>query len=715
MLLGCNDQNGHSRMVRSLQAINQQIQVPQNFFCPEAKVKYYDSIIAVTKNPKESLYGSYMKGYFLMQSGETEQAIEIYEHLLSRMDPKEKEANQLVNQYLGVAYLRLGEQANCITNRESESCIFPIQGNGIHKNLIGSKKSISHFENILRETPDDLETRWLLNIAYMTLGLYPGSVPKEFIIPGLAEKSDTGIRPFIQISNSVGLNYKNMSGGSIVEDFNLDGHLDIVTSGWGLDEPMHFFVNDGNGGFIDSSQESQLSDLMGGLNIMQTDYNNDGYPDIFVLRGGWMREFGRQPNSLIRNNGDGTFNDVTFNSGLLSFLPTQTATWNDFNNDGWLDVFIGNESSMLNLYPCELYINQKNGTFRNAAVEAGISVINYVKGVTSGDYNNDGWIDIFISTMNYKSYLFKNQGGENGSVKFVDVSEAAGFQKQISKTFPTWFWDYNNDGWLDIFLCAFEFDKSLGYYEASEKLGLPAKNESKMKLYRNNGDGTFSNVAEEVGLGIVANAMGSNFGDIDNDGFLDFYLGTGNPDSKSIIPNKLFKNINGDSFIDVSASARVGHLQKGHGISFADLDYDGDQDIFMEVGGSFKGESVQNSLYLNPGQNENNWIGIRLTGVQSNRLAIGSRITLSFSEAGRQRKIYRDVNAGGSFGSSPIQAHIGIGKAINIDSLEIRWSGSNLKQVFTNLNPNQWIRIVEGSTEIEIQNPTRISFIRELP
>ena len=124
---------------------------------------------------------------------------------------------------------------------------------------------------------------------------------------------------------------------------------------------------------------------------MQTDYNNDGLKDIFVLRGGWMKQFGKQPNSLLKNNGDGTFTDVTKQSGLLSFHPTQTATWADFNNDGWLDVFIGNETtSDLDVNPCELYINNKNGTFTETAAKAGCDIKAFVKGVTSGDYDNDG-------------------------------------------------------------------------------------------------------------------------------------------------------------------------------------------------------------------------------------------------------------------------------------------------------------------------------------
>ncbi|MCU0368289.1 MAG: CRTAC1 family protein [Cyclobacteriaceae bacterium] len=712
VLFGCHSNSSNKQMVKYLAEGYKLNQSRANFFYPEGKVAFYDSLMLAAKNDQQKITASYFKGYFLLQAGEPEQSIQVFTDMLKRMDPSDKEAARVVHQYLGVAYLRLGEQLNCIDNRTAESCIFPIQGAGIHQDNAAAKNSVKHFEEALRALPDDLETRWLLNIAYMTLGLYPDSVPTEFLIPGLGNEESTEIKPFQEISTQMGIAETNMSGGVIIEDFNLDGYLDIVTSAWGLDEPMHYWLNNGDGSFTNAAESSGLSVFTGGLNMMQTDYNNDGYPDIYVLRGGWMGKFGRQPNSLLRNNGDNTFTDVTIESGMLSFMPSQTAAWNDFNKDGWLDVFVGNESNQPDLFPCEFYLNQKDGTFKNVAYAAGIDLLDFVKAVTSGDYDNDGWPDIFISTMNHRSYLFRNTGSTSGEMKFEDVTERAGFASQRSKTFPTWFWDYDNDGWLDIFLCGYDFDKSLGYYEAAEKLNLPLREESKMKLFHNNGDGTFTNVAEQIGLASVANTMGSNFGDINNDGYLDFYLGTGNPDSKSIVPNRLYLNEGGKSFKDVSASARVGHLQKGHGVSFADLDYDGEQDIYIQVGGSFKGESNQNCFYLNPGQSDNNWISIKLKGVQSNQLAIGSRIKVTFKEDGVERNVYRDINSGGSFGASPLVAHIGIGKATQIDRIEVLWPLNNLKQEFKNISPNQHIQIVEGNDEFEVLNRSKLQFVK---
>lgn len=711
VVMACSAPTSNEQMTQILQRIHQQNQVRENFFAPEAKVKYFDSMALVVQTEKQKLTNAYFKGYFLLQAGEVEQSIELYKDLLTRMNPDEKEAYRLVNLYLGLAYLRLGEQANCISNKSSESCIYPIAGAGIHQENTGSHLAVQYFEKALTFDPQDLEVRWLLNVAYMTLGLYPQQVPAEYLIPGLDAESEKEVNSFQEISGVLGMTLRDMSGGSIVDDFNQDGYLDIITSAWGLDEPMKCWINRGNGTFENASDRSGLGILTGGLNMMQTDYNNDGLLDVFVLRGGWMSRYGQQPNSLLRNNGDGTFTDVTFEAGFTSFIPSQTATWNDFNNDGWLDVFIGNEANQ-DVFPCEFYINQKDGTFLNVANQAQAGIIDFVKGVTSGDYNNDGWQDIFISTMNRKSYLLKNNGLVNGQLIFEDVSLQAGFDQPVGKTFPTWFWDFDNDGWLDVFLCGYEFEKSLGYYEAAEKLGQPLRDESKMKLFRNNKDGTFTNIAHDVGLNRVVNAMGSNFGDFDYDGWLDFYLGTGNPDTKSIIPNRLFKNEAGH-FYDVTASARVGHLQKGHGVSFADLDFDGDLDIFAQVGGSFKGESFQNSFYMNPGQGGNNWISIRLEGVKANRPGIGSRIKVTVTENGKVRHIYRDLNSGGSFGASPLMAQIGIGKATQIDQLEIHWTGSNTHQIFQNLTPNQFIKIREESADIEILPFQAFSLIPE--
>jgi hypothetical protein len=163
----------------------------------------------------------------------------------------------------------------------------------------------------------------------------------------------------------------------------------------------------------------------------------------------------------------------------------------------------------------------------------------------------------------------------------------------------------------------------------------------------------------------------------------------------------MFKNIDGKKFADVTSSARVGNLQKGHGVAFADIDNDGDQDIFIEVGGALLGDAYYNSLYLNPGQNDNNWISIALEGTKSNRSAIGAHIVVNFKDDTAKRTVYMDVNSGGSFGANPFRKEIGIGKAKIIDELIIKWPTSGIVQVFKNIAPRQFLKIREGSNQLE--------------
>jgi hypothetical protein len=696
----------HEQMISILKDFRNRAQKTQNQYFPKAKLKYIDSLLKVPhSSPSEVRYCTYLKANILMEMGEEVAAIALFQSI-SKDDPSHN-IEPLWREY-GIAELRMGERTNCISNHASASCILPIKGLGLHKDVSGSKQAIEIYQAMLTKNPKDLESRWLLNIAYMTLGEYPRGVPKEFLIPGMEGDTTYKVNAFQDIASDLKLDVKTMAGGSIVDDFDNDGYLDIIISGWGVEEEMHYFKNDTKGSFVDVTDKSNLKGITGGLNMVQADYNNDGNVDILVLRGAWKGEMGKEPNSLLRNNGDGTFTDVTSISGLLSFHPTQTATWNDFNNDGWLDLFIGNEqpSKGYGNHPCELYMSNQDGTFTEMAKKAKCNVFGFVKGVTSGDYDNDGLKDIFISTMDGNRGLLRNKGGKGKDIQFEDVTHQAGLDKEYSRSFPTWFWDYDNDGWLDIFVCDYTFERSLAYYEAAEKLGIEAGNKDKMFLYRNNQDGTFTNVAKDVGLNENVFAMGSNFGDIDNDGYLDMYLGSGNPNYQSLVPNKMFKNLGGQKFVNVTASARVGHLQKGHGVSFGDMDNDGDQDIYIEMGGAYLGDAYQNSFFLNPGQGNNNWINIKLVGDQSNKSAIGSRVKITFKENGVTRSVYRDVNSGGSFGASPMRREIGVGQAKVIDEIEIHWHGSDKVQVFKNIIPNQFIKINEASSTIE-KNPLK--------
>lgn len=611
---------------------------------------------------------------------------------------------------LALAYLRLGEQDNCVSNHTTLSCIMPIDPSATHRFPRGSRGAIRVLNEQLRARPDDLQARWLLNIAHMTLGEHPEKVPKQFLIPREVFKSDYDIGHFNDIAGNLGLDISDLSGSCITEDFDSDGDLDLVASSLGLNDQLRYFRNNGDGTFTDSTEAAGLIGEVGGLNINQTDYNNDGHPDIFVLRGGWFGAEGKHPKSLLRNRGDGTFDDVTESAGLLSFGPTQTAAWFDYNGDGWLDVFIGHESRDGDTNICQLFRNNQNGTFTECALDAGVAAVGWVKGVAAGDFNNDGRPDLYISRLGEPNLLFRNDGPVSDGWKFTDVTTSAGVAEP-RYSFPTWFFDYDNDGWLDLFVCGY---RGLNVGDvAADYLGLPHDAE-RPRLYRNKGDGTFADVTRQSGLYRMLLAMGSNYGDLDNDGWLDFYLGTGEPDLSALMPNRMFRNANGQFFQDVTTSGGFGHLQKGHGVAFADLDHDGDQDIYQVMGGAVEGDTYQNVLYENPGHG-NSWIKLKLIGDKANRAAIGARLKLTVTDQGQRRDLYRVVCSGGSFGASPLRQEIGLGKALSVETLEITWPGSDTRQVLTNLPAGISVTIHEGNPQFHVQKQAPFAFSKSVP
>ena len=204
------------------------------------------------------------------------------------------------------------------------------------------------------------------------------------------------------------------------------------------------------------------------------------------------------------------------------------------------------------------------------------------------------------------------------------------------------------------------------------------------KLYRNNGDGSFTSVEKEAGIDRSFYAMGCNYGDLNNDGLPDFYVGTGAPSFKALVPNRMMLNKNGNAFEEVTGQGGFGHLQKGHGIGFADLDGDGDQDVYAVMGGAFEGDGFMNALFENPGFG-NNWIALKLEGVTANKSAIGARIKINTKESnGTSRSIYSVVSTGGSFGANTLTREIGLRKAVSISSVEITWPGESC--AFANCN-----------------------------
>jgi VCBS repeat protein/ASPIC/UnbV protein len=618
--------------------------------------------------------------------GEPERAYQTLEELRTILESDDALARDALYSIIvlqGVTALRIGENDNCILCRGESSCILPIVPAARHTNTYGSRQAIVHFTEYLREFPGDLEICWLLNLAHMTLGEYPlGVDPLYAVSLDKFRDSEFDIGKFRDIGHLVGVNRLNQAGGGIMEDFDNDGLLDIVTTTFDPTGSMAYFHNGGQGKFEDRTSAAGLMDQLGGLNCVQTDYNNDGFMDVFIVRGAWLTHPIRP--SLLRNNKNGTFTDVTGEAGLLHPLNSISASWADYDNDGWLDLFVCCEQQ-----PSRLYHNLGNGTFEEVAEMAGLPAEQVsCKGSAWIDYDNDGHRDLFLNhfTENRRSKLFRN----NGNGTFSDVSASLGIDGP-AWGFACWAWDYNNDGWEDLF--ATSYDRAVG----DVVLGLQGERHTREsnRLYRNRQGNGFEDVTKKAGLDMVFSTMGSNFGDFDNDGFLDMYLGTGDPDLAMLVPNRMLKNVAGNRFADITASSRTGNLQKGHGVACGDWDRDGNVDIFIEMGGALPGDKYHNILFQNPGH-KNHWLTVKLIGEKSNRAAIGARIKV-VTAGDQPSTIHRTVSSGSSFGANPLQQTIGLAGADRIALLEIRWPASGTTQVFRDVAADQALEITESA------------------
>jgi len=673
---------------------------------PAERVQYYSELLRTkTLSLQDDTVVREQLAREMLYAGENEGAVRQFEEVRHRWQSAHQTMPEAgvkdLGQWLAIAYLRLGEQENCAGMHGLGACLFPLRGSAVHQLPRGAQGALRELTALLDATPTDAQSQWLLNVAYMQLGRYPADVPARWLIPEARFVSEAKLPEFPEIAASAGIDIMSHAGGVIVEDFDGDGKLDVMVTSSGPMDQMHLFHNNGDGTFRDVTRNSGLMGETGGLNLVVTDYNNDGHPDVLVLRGGWWGKQGAYPMSLLRNNGNGTFDDVTEEAGLLVSGPTQTAAWADFDGDGWLDLIVGYESKDGDRHSSLLFHNNRNGTFTEMGAASGIGDLGFVKGVAWGDYNNDGRPDLYVSVMYGKNRLLRNDGPRDGKDiskgwKFTDVTEAAGVAKQNS-SFATWFFDYDNDGWPDIFVAGYSLEASsdVGAFEMGHLVRA-----EKPKLYRNMHDGTFRDVSAEVHLDRVILTMGANFGDLDNDGWLDLYLGTGDSTYQALLPNRMFRNDGGLRFQDVTTAGDFGHLQKGHGIAFADLHRSGFEDVFEEMGGAQPGDGYQSALYRNPG-NKNHWVTLKLEGVRSNRAAFGARIDVTVKDAnGAMRHIFRTVGFGSSFGGNPLEQHIGIGAALIVNDVVVTWPATGVTDHMKNVAVDRRYSLREGDGKL---------------
>jgi len=592
----------------------------------------------------------------------------------------------------GVAALRRGEIENCVACCNEASCIFPLAPTAVHLKTSGSREAIGHFTRYLRQRPEDLGVRWLLNVAHMTLGEYPQGVPPEDLLP-LGRFQPAGVDApghMANVATRVGLNARgeSMAGTCLVDDFDGDGRPDVFMPTTDPERGASLWHNRGDGTFEDRSRSANLDEQVLCLNACHADYNNDGALDVVMLRGAW--EDPRRM-SLLRNRGDGTFEDVTRAAGLDAPISTQAAGWADFDNDGHVDLYVAGEYD--SAHPdarnrARLYRNRGDGTFEDVTATAGVANDRFGKGVAWGDYDDDGRPDLYVSNLGQPNRLYHN----NGDGTFTDLATEFGVSEPLA-SFACWFWDYDNDGRLDLWVSP--NDATLSQV-VGDQLGLPTAGE-RPRLYRNVGGARpFRDVTAEVGLDRVVLPMGSNFGDFNNDGFLDIYLGTGRPSYSYLMPNVMLQNEGGTRFVDVTAATGTGHLQKGHGVTFADWDRDGDIDLFVEAGGAAPGDRAHNVLFQNPGHG-NHWLTVKLIGTRTNRAALGARIRVDLTgPEGKAVSVHRTITAGSSFGGNPLTCTIGLGKSATIRGFEVDWPTSATRQTLQDVPTDRSIEITEG-------------------
>lgn len=640
-------------------------------------------------------------------------------------DPKATDPwKAMIRNLLMSGYFRMGENDNCRENHSFESCLLPLQGKAVHLKPFGSTEAMKYMLVELQAEPRNIGAKWLLNLAHMTLGTYPAGVPAEYLMDPKLFESEYDIKKFPNVEELMGLDTYTSMGTGIFEDFDGDGLKDIFQCSASYNRNVKFYKNLGNGKFEDRTEAANLVGVNGGANCRQADFNNDGNIDIFIMRGGWLNL--NHVNGLLRNNGDGTFSDIAFYAGIFSQGATHTMDFADINKDGLLDFFVANED-----LACEMWLNMGNETVIDIA-DKQIEDCGLVKGMVFTDYNDDLWPDIFISRYAGKNRLLRNNGKwsdtEPGKWSFTDVTDEVGLGDPWF-SFPCTSFDADQDGTLDILVAGhlFEGPDAVAWVYTNETTFLNAHhtpdnpnfgthpNQKLTRLFLNKG-GKFEEIGAEGGLRRHIMAMASNYGDLDNDGYLDLYFGTGQPDIRALQPNKMYRNSgDGKHWQDVTSSGNFGHLQKGHGIAFSDFDNDGDMDVYGQMGGAFYGDFFHDAIYLNPGH-DNGFVKIHLRGVDTNRDGLGSRVYVHTStdaviDPETQQEIspsstrihHHYMNTGGSYGSNSLEAHVGLGKATKIDKVVVWWQKTGVKQEISGdfIKIGSTVRITEGQNEPE--------------
>ena len=530
--------------------------------------------------------------------------------------------------------------------------------------------------------------QWLLRVSMDQLKGPKPPIPQRFLFPTrrlTTENAKLLNLEFEDIAPKLGIDRFDGNGTASWADYDGDGDLDLFEGGSG--EFIQVYRNDG-AKFTEVTEQVGLAKVPSGYSIDLIDYDNDGKPDVYISLNGWS---GPMKNRLYHNVG-GRFEDVSEKSGADDAGDGFVALWADFDNDGFLDLAMANGVIKDGTVP-QIYRNNGDGTFTNMTKAAGIDEppTYGAIGIALGDYDKDGRVDLLINGLEpAPNRLYRNEG----NWKFKEVSRQAGVVQPIHNGFVCFFFDYNNDGWPDIFTTSLaSWTAVIDGLRDSYHPPKNAMHPDVGRLFRNNKNGTFTDVTYEAGLYLPVGVMGAGVADVDNDGYMDLYLGVGDPQMSRLEPNRFFHNNGDGTFTDLTGHVgfhRPGN--KGHGVSFVDIDEDGDLDIYAQLGGHYPGDFAHNAFYRNLKGNRNHWLQVDLQGVKSNRHAIGAQLTVKSGDF----LVYKEVKGAEGFGAtSQMRQHFGLGPRARIDSLEIRWP-SGLTQKFEKLDANQIIRVVEG-------------------
>ncbi len=484
---------------------------------------------------------------------------------------------------------------------------------------------------------------------------------------------------------------ESTGGGAAFLDYDQDGHLDLFAVSGSYVEgvsdgrrPRHqatnrLLKNLGNGTFADVTEDAGVAREGYGVGVMVGDYDNDGYPDIYVANFG--------PNALFRNNRNGTFSEVGDSAGVAGNNFSVGGAWLDYDNDGYLDLYVGNYIAydpdlQTDLSPDgfpgplsyagepdALYHNRGDGTFEDVTVEMGVfRPDGRAMGIGAADFNNDGFVDVFVANDAMENYLYINQSGRSFRERASAAGVALNFRGNATSSMTVTFGDYDGDGRVDMFVP----DMSYG------------------SLYRNEGNDLFTDMTHRAGLALISNEFvgwAAAFIDYDNDGDADIFQVNGDDRHLYGQADALLENLGDGRFRNVSASKGAYFRRElvGRGAAFGDYDNDGDMDAFIV---NLNDRGV---LLRNEGGNLRSWITLHLVGQTSSRDAIDAIVTLT---AGSSTQAAQKTSASSYLSQNDPRLHFGLGDATRVDWIEIRWP-SGARQVLENVAARQILTVVE--------------------